>query len=75
MLSSFCISVSKQWLRHRSDELEKSVRALGCVIVALMTVLGMRVLQHYSAEPPSRALTAAVAITAMFLTWFLTGLE
>jgi hypothetical protein len=55
--------------------LEKSVRVLGCVIVALMTVLGMRVLQHYSAEPPSRALTATVAITAVFLTWFLTGLD
>jgi hypothetical protein len=54
--------------------MKRTVRVLGCVIVAIITVICMRVFQRYSSLPPNRALTGAVAAAAMFLTWLVTGL-
>ena len=54
--------------------MERAVRVLGCVMVAIITVILMRVFQRYASLPPNRALTGAVAAAAMFLTWLVTGL-
>jgi hypothetical protein len=55
--------------------METPVRLMGCVVVAIMTVLGMRVFQHHANLPPDRALTGVVTITAVLVTWLVTGLE
>lgn len=51
------------------------LRALAALIVALTTVLGMIVYQHYSRQPPSDSVTVAVTAAASILAWLVTGLE
>jgi len=51
------------------------LRALGSLIVGLMTVVGVVIYQHYSREPPSHGVTAAVTTAASILAWLVTGLE
>jgi hypothetical protein len=51
------------------------LRALGSLIVGLMTVVGLVIYQHYSREPPSHGVTAAVTTAASILAWLVTGLE
>jgi hypothetical protein len=58
----------------RSLRYGKNCRVLGCVIVAIITVIWMRVFQRYASLPPNRALTGAVAAAATLLTWLVTGL-
>lgn len=56
----------------RAGRVEKSVRVLGCVIVANTTVIAMKFFQYYSAGPSSRAVTGSVALAAAILTWLAT---
>lgn len=51
------------------------LRALAALIVALTTVLGMIVYQHYSRQPPSDSVTVAITAAASILAWLVTGLE
>src|SRR5262245_1880983 len=53
----------------------RPLRALASLIVALTTVVGMVVYQHYSREPPSDDFTVAVTTAASILAWLLPGLE
>jgi hypothetical protein len=55
--------------------MEKSVRILGCMIVALMAGISTSVFQRYSAGPADGTLVGALAVAAALLTWSVTGLE
>jgi phage terminase large subunit-like protein len=53
----------------------RPLRALASLLVAIATVVGMIVYQHYSREPPTDVFTAAVTMAATILTWMVTSLE
>jgi hypothetical protein len=53
----------------------RPLRALASLLVGITTVVGMIVYQHYSREPPTDVVTAAVTMAATILAWVVTGLE
>jgi hypothetical protein len=55
--------------------MEAAIRVLGCIIVAVVTVVSMRVFQRYASISLDRTFIAAVAMAASFLTWLVTGID
>jgi hypothetical protein len=56
-------------------QMDAAIRVLGCIIVAVTTVVSMRVFQHYASISLDRTFIAAVAMAASFLTWLVTGID
>jgi hypothetical protein len=51
------------------------VRLLGCILVAIVTVVSVRIFQRYASISLDRTFIGAMALAASMLTWMLTGLE